>query len=179
MDNQLQRIYDAKSQLATTFRKLRFLFLIALVIFAITILVILGWIVFPPEGFSSIGSASFMSVAPFLLDSLATGFILFLVERVCWEIGRGESPFNTLRIRQLRLLGLLFMAIALSNLLISPGSFIGSQDGNAMMAFYSATPDGTAVDVDFESILTAVVCFALSLVFKYGSTLEQETNDLV
>lgn len=179
MDNQLQRIRDAESQLASMCRKLRLLFLTALVIFTITIAAIVWWIVFPPEGFSSFGLKSFIGLTPFLLGSLATGYILFLLERVFWEIGQGGSPFSALRIRQLRLLGVLFAAIALSNFLVAPGTQVGSQNGDAKMAFYSAAPEGSAIDVDYESMLIAVVCFALSLVFKYGSTIERETNDLV
>lgn len=179
MDNQLLRIQSAKSRLAVTCRRLRLLFLVVLVVFAITIGAIAAWILVPPLGFVSFGSASLLTLAPFLLGSLATCFVLFLLERVCWEIGRGESPFNTLRVHQIRLLGVLFLLIAVANFLVAPGSQIGAQDGAAKMAFYSAAPEGTAVDIDFESILVAIVCFALSLVFKYGSTLERETDDLV
>ena len=117
--------------------------------------------------------------ALFVCNSAALAFALFLICRIFTGMGRGESPFNKTRVRQLQILGLLFILAAISNIFIAPGAEVGVQSGDFVMSFYSSQPANGAPDLDINSWLIAIVCFMLSMIFKYGTLLPQETDDLM
>ena len=125
------------------------------------------------------GFSSLLPAVPALLSVFSGGFILFLIKQIVRDIGKGNSPFSVKHIRQIRLLGVVFLVIMVCNLFIAPSQNVGVQNGDAQMFLYSGSNNAGSMKIDMSSFISAIVCFVLSVVFKYGSTLENETNDLI
>lgn len=81
--------------------------------------------------------------------------------------------------RQIQALGFLFLAITICSLFIAPGTELGTVDGNSYILIDNNSSASDSVNIDVTSLMISVVCFALSFIFSYGATLEQETDDLV
>lgn len=179
MDNRLVNIQRASAKLASLSKALSILFIAFFVLYSISIAAILLYMLLLPQGFSYIEPSSPLALVPLMLDSLAKDFVLLLLGLIFRDIGKGSSPFSARRIKQIQILGALFLVIALSNSLAIPGVEIGAANGDAHMSFYDNRPSDSSIYIDFSGLLTAATCFALSLVFKYGSILQQETSDLI
>ena len=179
MDKRLRDINASKQRLVSLARRLGVAFLVVFALYCIGAIAVAIYALWPPNGFIRIGDGSLILLAPFLCGAITTGLTLYLLSRMFAEIGRGESPFTRLRVRQLQVLGALFLLTAVSNLFVIPGSEVGAQDGSLTLSFYSPQPAEGTIDVDFPSIVIAIICFALSLIFKYGALLQCETDDLV
>lgn len=179
MDARLAGIKRGRSRLTAISRKLGIVFLICFIVYCLAIAAISFFILLPPEGFFRIGNGTISIFFLFVLSNAASAFALFLISRIFAEMGCGESPFNKTRVRQLQALGLLFIFAAISNSLIVPGAEVGVQSGDFTVSFYSGQPAGGSPDLDINSWLIAIVCFMLSMIFKYGALLQQEADDLM
>ena len=71
------------------------------------------------------------------------------------------------------------MATAICGFFITPGTDVGAINGDANMLIESDASASDSIHVDATSFMISIVCFALSFIFSYGATLEQETDDLV
>ncbi len=179
MDKHLSSIRRTRARLISTCKILSIFFFICLLLYCIAIAAIFIYIVAPPAGFSYIGPPSLLDLSPLILSTVAGGFTIFLLWRLFREIGGGGSPFTMMRVRQIQALGTLFLIAAMCNLLITPNGDVGVISGDAHMLLNSDPSASDSATVDVTSFMTAIVCFALSLVFKYGAALECEADDLV
>lgn len=179
MDKHLSSIQRSRARLISTCKILSVAFFICLLLYCVVIAAIFAYIAAPPTGFSYIGPPSLLDLSPFILSALAGGFTIFLLWRLFREIGGGGSPFTMMRVRQIQALGILFFITAVCNLLIPPNGNVGVISGDAHMFLNSDPSASDSATVDVTSFMTAIVCFALSLVFKYGAALECEADDLV
>mgnify|MGYP000680053665 CR=1 FL=1 len=86
-------------------------------------------------------------------------------------------PFS--HARRISIIGWLFVAAAIGDLLFSPGFLsivIGPFDllGNAYSMF-----ENLALPIDIGAVLGAVCCFSISAIWRYGALLQDQTEDLV
>lgn len=179
MDQHLAAIKSSRSRLVSISKALALIFLFAFVLYCVIFGIAFICIAFPPSGFSRVGPSALASILPFAISALAGGFTFFLLWRIFKEISRGISPFTRLRIRQIQALGFLFLAITICSLFIAPGTELGTVDGNSYVLIDSNSSASDSVNIDVTSFMISVVCFALSFIFSYGATLEQEADDLV
>lgn len=179
MDKRLNNLKHSRERITCASRKLGVFFGFLFLAFLLINIAILSYALFPPPGFSRFADFSFIAIIPFLCENAAIAFVIFLMSKMFLEIGRGDSPFNALRVRQLQVLGVLFLGAVLAGLFIAPGTEMGAYDGSSVMSFYSSQAPPNSVNIDFGNLGAAVICFALSLIFKYGALLQQETDDLM
>ncbi len=178
MDKRLSSIQKSKAILCSASHKLGIFFFVCFALYLLAFIAICAYIIWPPDGFTAVGAPSLSAVLPLTLSNMTSGAILFILGSTFRDIGRGSSPFSARRIRQIRILGAFFLIVMIANLVTIPGVEVGVQNDEAAMAFYSKPADNS-IDFDFESLLSAIVCFALSLILRYGELLQQETDDLL
>lgn len=179
MDKRLAAIKATRGKLVSTSKVLAAIFLLIFVLYCIAYAAVFLYMALLPNGFSYLGPSTLVGILPFIISSLSGGFTIFLLWRIFREIGRNASPFTPLRVRQIRVLGLLFLATAICGFFITPGTDVGAVNGNAHMLIESNASASDSVNIDVTSLMIAIVCFALSFIFSYGATLEQEADDLV
>lgn len=179
MDKQLAAIKTTRSKLVSTSRGLATLFLIIFVLYCAAHVAVFLYMALLPNGFSYLGPSTLAGTLPFIIPSISGGFTIFLLWRIFREIGRNASPFTPLRVRQIRALGFLFLATAICGFFITPGTDVGAINGGAHMLIESDASASDSIHVDATSFMISIVRFALSFIFSYGATLEQETDDLV
>ena len=180
MDRHLIAIRKTRARLESICKTLGIVSLIVFILYCVAVAAIILCMAFPPSGFSRIGPLSPLDLVPFVANTAATGLAIFVFWRLFAEIGRGSSPFNPLRIRQTQVLGMLFLLSAVANFFAFPSVDVGVSNGEAHMLLNStAQPPSDDLNIDLSSIAASIICFALSLIFKYGSTLECEADDLV
>lgn len=180
MDSNLASIRMARTSLNSTSKLIGRIFLIIFIVYCLAIVSVLVYTVFPPEGFLLVEPSTIASAAALIMGQASVGFVLFLLWQIFREIGRGKSPFTPARIRQIRVLGCLFFLTALCNSCAGPGAELGSTTADGThMVIDNGSSSNNSTFVDVTSIMIGVVCFAVALIFKYASTLECETDDLV
>ncbi len=179
MDKRLAAIEATRGKLVSTSKVLATIFLLIFALYCIAYAAVFLYMALLPNGFSYFGPSTFVGILPFIISSLSGGFTIFLLWRIFREIGRNASPFTPLRVRQIRVLGLLFLATAICGFFITPGADVGAISGDAHMLIESNASASDSVNIDATSLMISVVCFALSFIFSYGATLEQEADDLV
>ena len=172
MDKRLAAIEATRGKLVSTSKVLATIFLLIFALYCIAYAAVFLYMALLPNGFSYFGPSTFVGILPFIISSLSGGFTIFL-------LGRNASPFTPLRVRQIRVLGLLFLATAICGFFITPGADVGAISGDAHMLIESNASASDSVNIDATSLMISVVCFALSFIFSYGATLEQEADDLV
>ena len=119
-----------------------------------------------------------LTTLPVILSRLAFVLVLWCLAGAFGDISKGSTPFSKKQIFMIRVIGALFLASAIAELLISANYSNIVQVGSDFAIGYSsssnAAPDSLFIDA--RAILGAVVCFALSAIFSYGAIL-QEDND--
>ena len=119
-----------------------------------------------------------LTTLPVILSRLAFVLVLWCLAGAFGDISKGSTPFSKKQIFRIRVIGALFLASAIAELLISANYSNIVQVGGDFAIGYSsssnAAPDSLFIDA--RAILGAVVCFALSAIFSYGAIL-QEDND--
>lgn len=179
MDKRLAAITATRNKLLSVSKALSIVFLIVFVLYCVAFMAAFICMIFIPRGFSHVGPSTFFGILPFVISVLAGGFTFFLLWRIFREISHGASPFTHLRIRQIQVLGCFFLATAICSFFIAPGSNLGVADGSSQILVDNGLSASDSVNVDVTSFMISIVCFALSFIFSYGATLEQETDDLV
>lgn len=122
------------------------------------------------------GTITVAAAPMFLLLCDLSFFILGSMSR---NIAQGVSPFTIKHSKMIAALGWLFLLTALIEFLTSPG-FISIELGRiALVGLSQTTIENLSLPVDVVAILMGVVCFAFSLMWRYGALLQKQTNDLV
>ena len=93
--------------------------------------------------------------------------------------GSWRIAFTLSHARRISIIGWLFVAAAIGDLLFSPGFLsivIGPFDllGNAYSMF-----ENLVLPIDIGAVLGAVCCFSISAIWRYGALLQDQTEDLV
>lgn len=113
--------------------------------------------------------ASFVAVGAALLE-------LLLISR---DVSKDHSPFTAAHARRIRMIGWIFVANALVELFVSPGFAAVVLGPFEFVTQPSASVDFPVLPVDIGAIASAIVSFSLSVVWKYGSLIQSQVDDLV
>lgn len=114
-------------------------------------------------------------------------FIALVLEATLLSIFRdmscGESPFTVRHARLIAFLGGVFVLNAVVGALFPSGSI---RINSALISFaYTPNPmellvlAGGEVSIDVGSLLTALVCFSISIMWRYAALLQEQTDELV
>ena len=161
----------------------RVLSVIFLVVFAILFLTCIAALVLLTIGALQDGMASDASFWV-NLTSTAVSYIAFQLVVFCLfigfrDIGRGHSPFTKLLSRLILIIGVLFLAIFIAEL-ISESNFSAYvyPSSDIQLGIVDSPPEKSplSIFIDIKALSAAVVCFCLSMTFSYGRML-QEMND--
>lgn len=181
MDKHLSQIENTRNKIVALCGKLQWLFFACFVFCCIVFLAIVVFSILLPFGSSYLGPSSAISLLPVMLNVVAGGYALWLVTQMLRKIGKGLSPFSLSVARQIKALAVVLLAGVALGILIEPGSQIGVTDesGTHRMAYEHGGSSDSDVFIDVKGLLTSIICFALSTVFRYGAALQQEADDLV
>ena len=135
-------------------------------------------------GFDGDGAASFsMNVGTLLYVSviiLVTALFLRTLSSIFAGVVKGESPFNRLQVKKMRLLGYLLVAKALVEAVFSMGSSLFAQLGGwDVMVIDAGVLAESVLYIDGGSLFMAAVLICLSVVFEYGALLQRLSDDAV
>lgn len=101
---------------------------------------------------------------------------------ICRDMARGQSPFTARHARMIAALGVVFLLNAGFGLFF-PGNVM--IDGDAWSFFYWPNAmvlrlgGSGGVSFDFGSLLTALICFSASAMWRYAALLQAQADDLV
>lgn len=181
MDKRISHIREARNKTMLLCNKLHWLFfggfaLYCMIVFAIVVLSLLL-----PFGSTYLGPYSVVSLLPVALNVFAGGYALLLIARILRAIGKGSSPFLMQFAREIKVLAIILLAGVVLGVFIEPGSQVGVVDESGLhrMTYKHGGNSDSDVFVDASGLLTSIICFALSTIFRYGAILQQEADDLV
>lgn len=179
MVNSAQKIDKSIQKMMTLGRRLGILFtalFIAVCCCSVVVVISIG--LMAAQGNLYDPSKTVSVVVP-LMYLLISGWATWTLRGISMDMAHGESPFTLSHARRISIIGWLFVAAAIGDLLFSPGFLsivIGPFDllGNAYSMF-----ENLALPIDIGAVLGAVCCFSISAIWRYGALLQDQTEDLV
>lgn len=129
------------------------------------------------EGDGAFGQGS--GFIPALAAFVAVGAVLLESHLIARDISKDSSPFTVAHARRIKVIGWVFVANALVELLASPGFAAVILGPFEFVVQPSASVDFPVLPVDVGAIAAAIVSFSLSAVWRYGSLIQSQVDDLV
>lgn len=120
-----------------------------------------------------------LQVVPMVLSIVVTVSVCMALLRLFGDVNKGESPFTDSQSNRFKLIGWLLLASFVLGAMISVAPMPYTQIGSLTFGIFSPTPSPSGIDFDLSYILWAVVSFSFSQVFKYGTLLQQLSDDTV
>ena len=113
-----------------------------------------------------------------LMASLVSNGAFFLIARsIFGTVAAGRTPFTLQHAKRIKLLGCLFVADFLLNLLVPLAFSMMSEVGSLTLGIMSSQAASySVISIDIKGLIGAVVCFALSTVWRYGALLQAEED---
>ena len=113
-----------------------------------------------------------------ILVGIMVCILLIVTLRVFSDIVAGETPFTMKQVRRLRIAGTVLIAFSLIDTLISASFyFITDIAGQYSGVIASSGIDSSFIHIDLTSIIAALACYGLALIFKYGILLQELSDD--
>lgn len=116
-------------------------------------------------------------VAPLYL--IICGAAALTLRGIGRDMARGDSPFTVPHARRINLLGGLLVAVAIIELVFSPGFMAFVIGPFSFINSPQAMVDGLALPIDMGAFLGAIACFSLSAIWRYGALLQEQAESLV
>jgi hypothetical protein len=117
------------------------------------------------------------------LDSLILGFLpavfIGIVALILRDISKGETPFSKKQCRRIRLIAYLMFARVILESLLFVGATVFYPDALISLSYYVSESSAPTVYLDFEALISAIVCYCISLAFEYGALLQRDSDDFV
>jgi hypothetical protein len=118
------------------------------------------------------------------LDSLIFGLMpavfIGIAMLVLKNISKGETPFSRKQSRRIRLIAYFMFAQVLLELLFSTAISVLYPDGLVFLNYYRASSFSTPTTyLNIEMLISAIVCYCISLAFQYGALLQSDSDDIL
>lgn len=153
------------------------LIIISIIYLAIAAIVLVLMTV-SPEGFLSNGTLFLLEGIPLIISLAVGAAILFTVTLVFKDLSKQTSPFTNTQAQRIAAIGLLLLAAAIIEFLISlNGPFLVDAAGMTV-GFVNNAPAGSPY-INMTFVIAALICFCLSYVFRYGSLLQWLSDETV
>ena len=175
--NEEREIREAFNRMKRVCKVIRIVVLVCLVAFT------LGWIIFAclmiaghiRDGSDTIGLDA---IAYFILFGLLIVFLLIITLRIFSDICANESPFSFKQVKRLRFMGSAFLiSTAIEALLSLSFSFDMPKVSSFIGLVGNSTSDPSYIHVNVLTLIIALACFGLAIIFKYGILLQQLSDD--
>lgn len=131
-----------------------------------------------PGGFLSDGMMFLLKGIPLIITLGIGFFILFTIAQIFKSLSQKASPFTTKQTQRIAAIGLLLLADAVIEFLISLVESTTVNAGGMTVGFVNSAPTGS-VYINMTFIIAALICFCLSYVFRYGSLLQWLSDETV
>lgn len=158
---------------------MRWVFSVMLVVYLIVIGVICVFSWLPPEGATSLLPESPITFIPIAFNFASGALALGLLGMMFGRIAQGVTPFSGGITRLLCILGFVLLVVFVSEALIPAGTQIGAVGDASTMSFDFGSSDTGIVSLDAKSLLASIFCLSLAAIFKYGTVLQEEADDLM
>lgn len=179
MPNSAKKIDESVAKMLRLGRKLELLFTGLFIVLASFSAIAIGVIALAICKGKLFDSSNTVSVLVPLMYMLICCGATWTLRRISRDMARGDSPFTVAHARRIAAIGWTLVAVSLVELVASPG-FISITLGPIFLVNSpSAMFDELALPVDVGAILGAVCCFSLATIWRYGSLLQDQTEDLV
>lgn len=113
-----------------------------------------------------------------ILFGLLIAGLLRIAFLVFNDVAKGESPFSMRQVKRIRLAAFLFLAYVILEMLFPSGQSSLVQQGNFMVNYWVADKsDHVSIQINFGMLGAAIIFYCLSLVFEYGTLLQQLSDE--
>jgi hypothetical protein len=116
-------------------------------------------------------------------DVLIFGFLpavfIGIVVLVLRDISQGETPFSKKQSKRVRLIAYLMFARVVLEVLLFVVIAAFYPDALTSLSYYVSGSSALTVSFDFEALISAIVCYCISLAFEYGALLQRDSDDIV
>ena len=171
MPNSAKKIDESIAKMLRLGRKLELLFTGLFIVLASFSAIAIGVFALAICKGKLFDSSNTVSVLVPLMYMLICCGATWTLRRISRDMARGDSPFTVAHARRIAAIGWTLVA--------SPG-FISITLGPIFLVNSpSAMFDELTLPVDVGAILGAVCCFSLAAIWRYGSLLQDQTEDLV
>lgn len=140
--------------------------------------IVFAMLAISPEGLFSSGTMFLLEGVPLAISIAIGATILFTLIRIFGDLSKRTSPFTVTQARRIAAIGLLLLANAVIEFLISlnGASFVTTEGIKA--GFINPYMTGSAY-INMTFVIAALICFCLSYVFRYGSLLQWLSDETV
>lgn len=107
-----------------------------------------------------------------LVYCVSGGLALYEAAQVFRDMSKSASPFSMQQAKRIRLVGWLLLFGVVAEAVISVAGFTIGTDVGALTGGMNVSPETTVLHINFPMLVSAVFCFCVSYVFKYGSLLQ-------
>lgn len=107
------------------------------------------------------------TLVPLTVEMIAVPPALWVLSKMLGTVGSGSSPFSTENAVRLKLIACI--------ILLAFVVYIVSET----VLFLALEPEDYAFNIDFNPLLVAVAAYVLSLMFRYGAQLQEESDGTV
>lgn len=120
-----------------------------------------------------------VQLVPVACSILTIIFVCITLMQIFNDISKGESPFTIYQSKRLFIVGWLLLASFVFGAIASMAPASYAQIGPISFGLFVPTHNPSGIDLNFGYVLSAVVSYCFSYVFKYGALLQQLSDDTV
>lgn len=142
----------------------------------LAIIVLFGVLAFFPEllGISSSGVLPFVMCIVF---GLLIGTLIRIATLVFVDVAKGESPFTKRQVKRIRWVAIIFLAYAVIEMVFPSGQASLVQEGSLHVGYSVASETSDSIYINPGMLGAAIIFYCLSLVFEYGTLLQQLSDE--
>lgn len=179
MAKSAQQIEESLRRMRELGKKLKLLFTALLIVIGISAAVVAVIVISMIADGSVSDSTHTVSIAVPPVYLLICGIGAMTLRGMSCDMARGESPFTLKHAQRICLLGWMFVAAVVIEAITSPG-FVSIVIGPfSLINSPQAMFEEPTIPLDMGGILGAIVCFALSSIWRYGALLQKQSEGLV
>lgn len=179
MANGARQIEDSLKRMQRLGKKLQLLFTVLLILICIcaaaVAVMVLGMI---SKGMIADSTRTISIIVP-LAYLIICGVGALILRGISGDMAEGESPFTFAHARRIGVLGWMFAVAALIEMITSPGFVAIALGPFSLVGAPQEMFEGLTIPVDMGAILCAITCFSLSAIWRYGTLLQAQAEDLV
>jgi MFS family permease len=121
---------------------------------------------------------AFIPLDFFVLGLLPAAFI-GIAMLILRDIAKGETPFSKKQSRRVRLIACLMFAWVVLGALLSAQVTTFYPDALVSLSYHISDSSTPTLYLDFGVLISAIVCYCISLAFEYGALLQRDSDDIV
>lgn len=163
------------SRIIRTVLKISFIFFCVLWLIALVLLVAL---LVNPQIAPGADAANVVVVVFVGVMGAIIAFVLWIAYRVFDDVSKGESPFSRVQVKRIRWVAYVLLLYAVIDMLFPTGEAFLMQEGSFHFAYTVANgPNNPSISINIGTLATAIIFYCLSLVFEYGTLLQQLSDE--